>query len=62
MIQNVNEYELSKKWAIKFRRSLEYEGDLPDDVDPIIFEASKRGMREKLSELEQEIAAYEKKI
>lgn len=66
MINNYFEYELAKKWAIKFRRALEDEGDLPVDVDPILFEvakvkAAKEGMREKLSEIEQEIAAYEQK-
>ncbi len=61
MIRNELQYQLSKKWARKFKITLEAENNLPDDVDPIIFEASKQAITETLFELEQEITDYEKK-
>lgn len=56
MIQNERQYEITKNVANRFREALK--NNIPANVDPIIFEASKRATREKLSELEQEMAAY----
>ena len=56
MIQNERQYEITRNVANRFREALK--NNIPDNVDPIIFEASKRATREKLSELEQEMDVY----
>lgn len=56
MIHNERQYEITGNVVKRFKQTLKNE--ISNNVDPILFEASKRAMREKISELEQEMAEY----